>query len=419
VVCQMSAALLLFFSMVALAADAGSDLALAATFEPESVPVEEIDLDLAPSERWTALAQKYREDIIGRCQHMGRMYQVGLGKGIGDRWVRAAPLDDELRAEYQGIVNAVNHRDVTFHCLVLTDMWQAVDSPTFGCSGLLAAMANGTVIHGRNIDYDTEAVAKQAMSTGAGIGGNRFFDGVFKQQGRPIASFLAIAGSLGIHTGMRLGAYSINSNARLLNNKMMDNLQAHEAGGQNFPWVLRRMLQDVTDFESAVRMIQTTELNAPNYFIFAGSQPYQGAIVTKDRKGTHGPSTPPAQWLNASRGIWHLVQTNDDLLSPPEDARRGTALMRLSRSQQSMVDMDFVEREMKASPVMNSDTLVTWVAQPRAGTHRVFMKPMAAVAAGMVDKMMHRALHIPMPQDLSSRKSTKAEGSLRGRLEAE
>uniref|UniRef100_A0A7S4QH51 Acid ceramidase N-terminal domain-containing protein n=1 Tax=Alexandrium monilatum TaxID=311494 RepID=A0A7S4QH51_9DINO len=382
----------------------------------DSAPSEEINLDLPPAERWVALAGKYREDIVSRCQNMGKLYQRALGDAVADRWVKAAPLDDELRAEFDGIVRAVNHPDVTRHCLVLTDMWQAVDAPSFGCTGLLAAMPNGTVVHGRNIDYDMLMMVRESVATGAGLGGSTLFDGVFTRGGKPVAEFLAFAGSLGVTTGMRFGAYSVNSNARLKNNRMMDNLRAHEAGGENFPWVIRKMLQTVPDFESAVSMIETTEVNAPNYFIFAGAGPYQGAVVTKDRLGTHHPWTPPTQRLDQAKGIWHLVQTNDDLLNPPDDRRRGAALVKLSSSQQSEVSMDFVQRQMQSPPVMNSDTLLTWVADPHAGTHRLVMKPPEAMAGGLLSKAAHRLLNIPMPQEFPRGPTQKGKAAFRGTL---
>lgn len=411
----LAALLLLLLSPAAAAADPG-------------YAQEEIDLDLPPSERWVAFATKYRDVIINKCKSMGVMYQASLGQEITSRWVKSAHMDADLRAEYESLIRIANHPEVTLDCLVITDMWQAVDAPTFGCTGLLAAMPNGTVLHGRNIDYDVQQMAKQTAKTHAGIGGNKMVDLVLKKGGEPIVSMLAQVGSMGTHTGMRLGRYSVNSNARLKNNKMMDNLQALEAGGRNFPWVLRRLLETQTDFASAVQTIETTDLSAPNYFIFAGAGPYEGAIVTKDRLGTHEASTPPTQRLDAAKGVWHLVQTNDDLLSPPEDNRRGTALMRLGSSQQSRVDMDFVQGEMQSSPVFNSDTILTWVGNPSAGTHRVIMKSSSALGAGLASKVLHRALHMPMPQDLPktkkakparAKKARKAKGSLKVGEEAQ
>jgi len=357
-------------------------------------------LDLPPEVRWREFAQKYRSLIIEKATHMGRLYEVGIGPNATARWLKAAPVDEVLMAEYKGIASTVNSSDVTVDRLILTDMWQAVDAPTFECTGLLAAMANGTVIHGRNIDYDTAMMLKQALAANVSLAGGAQFDGTFVRGGKPIVSFLAQIGSLGIHTGMRLGSWSFNSNARIFNNKMMDNLRATEAGAQNFPWFARKVLEQVPDFESAVKAWETVDLNAPNYFILAGSEPYQGAVITRDRMGNHEASTPPTQRLSAEEGIWHLVQTNDDLLSPPLDARREAALTRLSVSLPSQVDEDFVQHEMLSSPVFNSDTLITWVANPRAGTHRVFPRDLGESTRGLISKLIHKALRLPMPQDL-------------------
>eukprot|EP00420_Gonyaulax_spinifera_P030221 CAMPEP_0197879864 /NCGR_PEP_ID=MMETSP1439-20131203/7838_1 /TAXON_ID=66791 /ORGANISM="Gonyaulax spinifera, Strain CCMP409" /LENGTH=59 /DNA_ID=CAMNT_0043499399 /DNA_START=21 /DNA_END=197 /DNA_ORIENTATION=+ len=55
----------------------------------------------------------------------------------------------------------------------------------------------------------------------------------------------APTGSLGVHTGMRLGGWTFNSNARVVENDMMSNLKATEAGSVNFPWAARHFLQEI------------------------------------------------------------------------------------------------------------------------------------------------------------------------------
>mmetsp|Transcript_97932 Transcript_97932/g.227087 ORF Transcript_97932/g.227087 Transcript_97932/m.227087 type:complete len:422 (+) Transcript_97932:56-1321(+) len=362
-----------------------------------------INLDLPPEERWHDFALEHRDAIINKALTMGETFEDGLGPAMTARWMNAAPVDDTLLAEYKGIVKTVNHSAVTLQRMVLTDMWHAVHSPSFECTGLLAATENGTVIHGRNIDYEMNNFADHFMKkpkhlSGTGMVG--VFDGTFLKGGKPIVQFLATIGSLGIHTGMRYGAWSFNSNARIVENDMRKNLNATEHGSKNFPWVARKYLEEISDFDSALAAFDSTNFNAPNYFILAGAGPYEGAIVTVDRGGVRLPGTPPMQRLNRTAGVWHLVQTNDDLLEPPLDARRGAALLRLSKATPSNVNEGFVLGEMTASPVMNSDTLLTWVANPAAGTHTVIVKDPMEVAAGMFNKFWHRQMHLPMPQDL-------------------
>eukprot|EP00420_Gonyaulax_spinifera_P025587 CAMPEP_0197911202 /NCGR_PEP_ID=MMETSP1439-20131203/72388_1 /TAXON_ID=66791 /ORGANISM="Gonyaulax spinifera, Strain CCMP409" /LENGTH=180 /DNA_ID=CAMNT_0043532915 /DNA_START=64 /DNA_END=602 /DNA_ORIENTATION=- len=115
---------------------------------------EYIDLDLPPSQRWVGFAAKYRDDFIGRATSTGIMYEGNLGEEVSERWFKAAPVGEELMAEYKSIVDTVQDPDVTLRRLVISDMWHAVHAPSFECTGLLAAMPNGTVVHGRNIDYD-------------------------------------------------------------------------------------------------------------------------------------------------------------------------------------------------------------------------------------------------------------------------
>lgn len=377
-------------------------LLLATACSAAPIQTEVINLDLPPAERWRDFALRHRQEIIGKATSMGQLYEKALGPEVAARWMKAAPLDAELLAEYESLVTYAGHPAVTLQRLVLTDMWQAVDAPTFGCTGFLAAMPNGTVIHGRNIDYEIDKLEEVAARVGVSLaaGGGGFFDGVFLQGGKPVVSFVGTVGSLGITTGMRIGSWSWNSNARIAPNNMTANLLATERGSLNFPWVARKLLTEVPDFDTAVRAFSTTNFNAPNYFILAGSGPFQGAVVTVDCGGVREPGTPPVQTLSRERGVWYLVQTNDDLLGPPADARRGAALARLARSPQAEVSEAFVLREMRRSPITNSDTLLTWIANPGAGSHLTLPRTPAEISLGHAEKAVHRMLHIPMPQDL-------------------
>jgi len=376
-------------------------LLLLAARASDLVPTEVIDLDLPPEERWRDFALRHRDEIVAKSQGMGVLYERALGPAVAARWMAAAPVSEELLAEYRSFVKYVDHPDVTLQRLVLTDMWHAVGAPTFACTGLLAATPNGTVIHGRNVDYESDKLAEMAERLGVELrGGGGFYDGIFLRGGQPVVSFVGSVGNLGIHTGMRIGAWSWNSNARIAPNNMTANLLATESGSLNFPWVSRKYLLEIPDFASAVQAFSNTSFNAPNYFILAGAGAYEGAIVTVDRGGVRVPGTPPVQTLSQEKGVWHLVQTNDDLLHPPVDARRGTALARLAQSPQAQVTEAFVLGEMKASPVMNSDTLLTWVANPKAGTHQTVLRSPAELALGAASKALHRALGLPMPQDL-------------------
>jgi len=377
--------------------------ALLLTAQAAVASVEVIDLDLPPEERWRNVALKYRSMIIARAAFLGRTYEFQIGPADLARWVKAAPVSDELMAEYKGIVRHVNDPQVTLERLIILDMWHAVEAPTFGCSGLLAAMSNGTVIQGRNLDYDSKVqgqkiaetvihdsivqtqkiaktIAKTVMSpflSLAQVEVQATFDGLLVRAGRPIASFIGVGGSLGMHTGIRLGdgpgtGWSIQSNARIAPNNHTLNLLATEAGSKNFPWLIRQFLQEVPDYKSALESVLAMNVNAPNYFILAGAGPYQGAVVTKDRGGLQLPDTPPPRYLSAERGVWYLLQTNDDVNKEPIDDRRNTELKRLSGLTQDGASEAFVLAEMMSPPLQNWQTLITWMANPAAGTCRTF-----------------------------------------------
>mmetsp|Transcript_68941 Transcript_68941/g.156253 ORF Transcript_68941/g.156253 Transcript_68941/m.156253 type:complete len:415 (-) Transcript_68941:80-1324(-) len=363
-------------------------------------PTETINLDLPPEQRWVEYAKKHAREIIFRATTIGSMYEENLGENASQRWFKAAPVGEELMAEYKSIVDVVNDSSVTLRRLVLSDMWHALHAPTFECTGLLATMANGTVIHGRNIDYDMVTSASQAVKHINKKGSPAsFYTGIFTKNGKPLVTFVASAGSLGVHTGMRLGGWSFNSNARLVENDMNENLRATESGSVNFPWATRHFLTEIPDYASALKAFRSANFNAPNYFILAGAGPYEGAIVTADRGGKRLPDTPDVQELSAEKGIWHLVQTNEDNGEEPLDRRRGLALNRLRSRTQDQVGEDFVLHEMLAEPTTNSDTLLTWVASPGLGIHHTYPRSPLAIAAGLASRLFHKSMHKAMPQE--------------------
>mmetsp|Transcript_79589 Transcript_79589/g.170671 ORF Transcript_79589/g.170671 Transcript_79589/m.170671 type:complete len:427 (-) Transcript_79589:146-1426(-) len=373
------------------------------SMQQAQISKDTIDLDLPPEKRWVEFASKHRDQIIGRARGAGVLYERMLGPEVTAAWVSAAPMSDDMRAEFNSLVRTVNHSAVTFSRLVILDFWQAVHAPSFGCTGMLMAQSDGTVIHGRNVDYEVDLMLKAALETHADpTSGGDMFDGTFVRGGKPIASFLGFPGGLGTHTGIRYGGYTFNSNARVKGNNQTENLLNMQLRGSlNFPWVARRVLTEIPTWEGAVEEFKNTNFNAPNYFIFGGVEPYQGAVVTKDSGSTKPlPGTPDVQYLSKETGAWHLVQTNDDLLEPPDDNRRGTALNILSTKQQSQVDENFVLNQMTTAPVFNSDTLLTWIGNAKKGTYSIYQKNGEAVRRDAENKILHRMLHLRMPQDL-------------------
>merc|ERR1712228_416197 len=90
-------------------------------------------------------------------------------------------------------------------------------------------------------------------------------------------------GQLGIHTAMRYGGWSFEQNTRNVNNNRVLNLAAGLAGAVPFSLFARQAMETINDFTSAVSAFENGNFMAPHYFIMAGSQKWQGAVLTISR----------------------------------------------------------------------------------------------------------------------------------------
>jgi len=168
---------------------------------------------------------------------------------------------------------------------------------------------------------------------------------------------------------MRFGGWTFEQNARYVSTNTLLNLDALRQGFEPYSLGGRKLMDSIADFESAVNALTSMKFAAPQYFIIAGSRPYQGAAISVDRGGKRLPTTPPVQYLQQARNKWYLVQTNDDLLMPSKDLRRKSCKDTIEAVGQQAISVESILRIMQTWPVFNQYTAYTWVASPTLGTH--------------------------------------------------
>jgi len=234
-------------------------------------------------------------------------------------------------------------------------------------------MPNGTVIHGRNMDYKFNFELNGEMLNWPNV----TYDVTFWRDNQPLITSVTWPAQIGVHTAMRLGGWTFEQNTRT-SNELWANFDAMKAGGVGNGLAVRTIMEATPNFEDALDLINRTNFMAPQYFIMAGALPYEAAIVTIDRGGEIQPGTPPVQRMNSDHNTWHLVQTNDDQNAEPLDPRRPEANLLLEPLQNEVVDLDFVQNFMVQLPLFNSMTVFTWIASPATGYHRTILPDEAA-----------------------------------------
>lgn len=322
-----------------------------------AVPAVVINLDLPPEERWQEFYKAQRDAWLP--MFLG----TRLPEGPQLNFLRAITYteeDQELLAEVRGIVKALDHPNVTVESL-LGGEFAYERGFTIGCTGVLATTANGTVYHGRNLDLR---------------GGADFIpfliDATFVRGGKPLILATMFAGTVGISTGYRVGGWSVAQNTRQGCTDLEKNAAAARLGARPFEFLLRHLLQDVPDFPTAVRAMSEASLIAPQYFTVAGVRPHEGALISRDRHGTEEPHG-NVLVLSPQIGRWFIVQTNDDVWEAPDDGRRPAAIETLRHMKPELIDEDTVLKVMMTVPVLNKDTVFTWICQPSNGQRRMLL----------------------------------------------
>lgn len=300
-----------------------------------AVPEFKVDLDLPPEERWVSVVKHYKEEVVAMHKALGPILDKHLGADGKKDWLAIADklYDSDIKGEIKGMTKALGQKDSEFQTQMfkLMNFLYEVESPT-ACSAVLWAAKDGTVYHGRNMDYGFHF----KMPDGKVLNWpDVTFDAVFYKNGKPLFKSTMWPGMIGVATGMHFGGFSFQQNTRP-GNDWHKNLDAAKKGGDGYLLFTRRLLENTDNFKTAVDKLYNAKLMAPSYFTLSGPGAYEGAVVTVDRLGEHKPETPTIQRLSSTG--WHLVQTNDDITEFPQDPRRPVANAMLVGINQDIVN---------------------------------------------------------------------------------
>jgi len=280
------------------------------------IPEFDVNLDLAPEERYTEVIQHFKEPlqkfvtylhaanpivkVIGSLVSMKRGQENpelqgeirGIAKlsGVTEGEIHLMQMLYELNTLMIPIVNFTEGIS-DFEALEAVATMLESTSPQlqqqsvfgefpirFGCTGIIAwDNSTGTVNHARNLDFSF-AKYLQAMA----------YTGIFKKNGSEVFRAQTIAGYTAILTGMRKGpnGYTIEINTRFTdhvggNSEMFRNLftNKREISG----WTKRKVLEQHDNYEDAVEAFSNTPYAATEYNIVAGVK--KGVILARKPDG--------------------------------------------------------------------------------------------------------------------------------------
>jgi acid ceramidase len=113
------------------------------------------------------------------------------------------------------------------------------------------------------------------------------------------------AGTVGVYTGIKKGAFSISENQREFNEQesgLVENLAMLFSGYTEISWLVRETLTECYSFKCAHQKLVHTPISAIGYLILAGTKDDEGVVISRNRFGEAH-----EERLNSNNGTWFLV----------------------------------------------------------------------------------------------------------------
>eukprot|EP01064_Diplonema_japonicum_P008687 TRINITY_DN160_c3_g1_i1.p1 TRINITY_DN160_c3_g1~~TRINITY_DN160_c3_g1_i1.p1 ORF type:complete len:442 (+),score=106.14 TRINITY_DN160_c3_g1_i1:70-1326(+) len=179
-----------------------------------------------------------------------------------------------------------------------------ITGPPGVCTSIVAERPDGTVVHGRNFDWNIPEVLRPLM-----------WEVEFQKGGKTLWTGTSIATYIGVQNAMKGGpnGFAITMDARCQGGILWKNAaEMLLAGGLTPSLIARNAMLNATGYEDLVTILSDAPMIAPMYFIVSGGGKGQGAIITRGREKEID------LWrINATQpnGWWRL-ETNYDHWSP-------------------------------------------------------------------------------------------------------
>ncbi|KAK6047383.1 linear amide C-N hydrolase, choloylglycine hydrolase family protein [Cooperia oncophora] len=253
-----------------------------------------------------------------------------------------------------------------------------------GCTSIVAQNANGTIFHGRNLDYPMGDLLKNVTIIADFTRGRG-------RDKRIVYSGVTFALSSILLTGQN-DAFTLSLNARCKDFRMstvtrfMDHALIIRQFGPYFmpdfclnifnvsgvPTIrtllifsgksLRvariQVLASSKTYSEALNHLSNRHLFSPSYIILGGRERGEGAIISRDRMRA-------ADVRTLSDDRWFLVETNFDPWKKPGDKRRATAQKKLTAIGQKGLNAETMLEVLRTVPVKNDLTLFSTVMSAR------------------------------------------------------
>lgn len=325
--------------------------------DPVQAKTYTINLDLPPEERWNEVVADFKDELKILIKTVYQMVPSSVGKllelATGEFIEKIFPRP--YGAEMVGIANrlGVAPAEVLIANIVyeLTAYGRG-QANAMACTSIVAQAKNGTIYHGRNLDYGGGSPLT-AMLRNVTI----IVD--FQENGQTVYMGTTYVGYIGLITGKRPGKFTISLNQRNQGSWWMNALEALVAGTHGVVALLIRstLADPYLTFPLAVETLSKSPVIAPCYIIVGGVSPNEGAVITRGRAEAYD------IWRLGTNHTWYLVETNYDHWGPPpsSDDRRDPAINQMNQMHQNNLSLSGLFGVLSTPPVLNAETTYTTV----------------------------------------------------------
>ena len=122
------------------------------------------------------------------------------------------------------------------------------------CTSIVAENSDGTIFHGRNLDYNFPVLRNATITVSMINSKDGNNSGIFNGT--------TFFGYVGMWTGSKANAFTLSGDERDKGN-VLDNLSAIKNDYKPVGWLMRDVLQNGTDFNDAVDILANTHIMAP------------------------------------------------------------------------------------------------------------------------------------------------------------
>eukprot|EP00927_Polykrikos_kofoidii_P066012 TRINITY_DN61690_c0_g1_i1.p1 TRINITY_DN61690_c0_g1~~TRINITY_DN61690_c0_g1_i1.p1 ORF type:complete len:433 (-),score=53.98 TRINITY_DN61690_c0_g1_i1:86-1282(-) len=337
-------------------------------------PTIVVDLDVDPAHRWDAAMLEYKHHfaalasaLTSRPSVKQLLPKIESAAALGNHW-----FTTEQYAELQGISRV---SQVSLPVVILASMLYDLTATKPGlpnhfghkaCTSIVVECGDGDIVHGRNLDYDSDLADPLASLTAVVE---------FQREGKTLFATATFIGMVGFHTAVKPGLFSITLNERD-SGTVSEHLKAIFSKRRIVTMsFIRHVTEEANSYTEAVKLIQNAPIASSGYYIVGGTKGGQGVVATRS------PDAEVDTWsLDVSRERWYIAETNyDRTVQPPfGDDRRHPVQRFLNatgqagfcaspiNSLQATLSNRQANRSSGERPTLNSETIFTAVMQVKS-----------------------------------------------------